>query len=58
MLEISATSARLVSAVPDQGWRVQAWQADGWLRADFSRDDDTSSCYVAWNGHPPTVQTT
>lgn len=58
VLEMTSTSARLVSAIPDQDWRVQAWQADGWLRVDFSRGDTTSSCFVTWNGHPPTVQTT
>ncbi|MCK9897734.1 hypothetical protein [Frankia sp. AgB32] len=51
-------SARLVSATPDPGWQVPAWQADGWLRVDFSHGGTTSSCFVTWNGHPPTVQTT
>ncbi|TVT07853.1 hypothetical protein FNH07_14865 [Amycolatopsis bartoniae] len=58
VLELGATSAKLVSATPETGWQVQAWQADGWLRVDFSRDGTTSSCFVTWNGHPPTVQTT
>jgi hypothetical protein len=58
VLEMAPASARLVSAIPDQDWRVQAWQADGWLRVDFSRGDTTSSCFVTWNGHAPTVQTT
>jgi hypothetical protein len=57
VLELDAASAKLVSATPDAGWRVQAWQADGWLRVDFSRDGTTSSCFVTWNGHPPMVQT-
>ncbi|WP_236791423.1 hypothetical protein [Amycolatopsis sp. GM8] len=58
VLELGAASAKLVSATPEAGWQVQAWQADGWLRVDFSRDGTTSSCFVTWNGHPPTVQTT
>jgi hypothetical protein len=58
VLEITATSARLVSATPETGWRVQTWAAAGWLRVAFSRDSTTSSCFVTWNGHPPTVQTT
>jgi hypothetical protein len=58
VLEMTATSARLVSATPQDGWRVQAWQADGWLRVDFSRDATTSSLFATWNGHPPSVQTT
>ncbi|ONH27520.1 hypothetical protein [Pseudofrankia asymbiotica] len=59
VLELTETSARLVSATPEPDWRVQAWEAEGWLRVDFSRDGAaTSSCFVTWNGHPPTVQTT
>ncbi|MDT3442942.1 MULTISPECIES: hypothetical protein [unclassified Pseudofrankia] len=59
VLEMTETSARLVSATPEPDWRVQAWEAEGWLRVDFSRDGAaTSSCFVTWNGHPPTVQTT
>ncbi|GAA5163060.1 hypothetical protein [Amycolatopsis dongchuanensis] len=58
VLELGATSAKLVSATPAEGWQVQAWQADGWLRVDFRRDGTTSSCFVTWNGHPPSVQTT
>jgi hypothetical protein len=57
-VELGTTSATLVSATPEAGWQVKAWQTDGWLRVDFSRDDKTSSCLVTWNGHPPTVQTT
>ncbi len=58
VLETTPASARLVSATPESGWQVQAWQGAGWLRVDFSRSGTTSSCFVTWNGHPPTVQTT
>ncbi|WP_041255132.1 hypothetical protein [Frankia sp. EAN1pec] len=58
VIETTDVSARLVSATPDVGWKVQAWQAEGWLRVDFSRDGRTSSCFVTWNGHPPSVQIT
>jgi len=58
VLELTETSARLVSAIPEAGWQMQTWQAEGWLRVDFSRDGSTSSCFVTWNGHPPAVQTT
>lgn len=58
VLEMTQTSARLVSATPEPGWQVQAWQATGWLRVDFSREGAASSCFVTWNGHPPSVQTT
>ncbi|HVV14054.1 hypothetical protein [Amycolatopsis sp.] len=58
VLQLTETDAKLVSATPEPGWQVQAWQADGWLRVDFSRDSTTSSCFVTWNGHPPAIQTT
>ncbi|MEX5633952.1 hypothetical protein [Parafrankia sp. FMc2] len=58
VIETTDVAARLVSAIPDVGWTVQAWQAEGWLRVDFSRDGRTSSCFVTWNGHPPSVQIT
>ncbi|MCK9900382.1 hypothetical protein MXD63_09885 [Frankia sp. Cpl3] len=58
VIETTEVSARLVSATPEPGWTVQAWQAEGWLRVDFSRDGRTSSCFVTWNGHPPSVQIT
>ncbi|KAA9154339.1 hypothetical protein FPZ12_032535 [Amycolatopsis acidicola] len=58
VLEMTDTYAKLVSATPEPGWQVQAWQADGWLRVDFSQNGTTSSCFVTWNGHPPAIQTT
>lgn len=58
MLDLGATSARLVSATPEPGWQVRTWQAEGWIRVDFDNRTSTSSCFVTWNGHPPAVQTT
>ncbi|MFD2420865.1 hypothetical protein [Amycolatopsis pigmentata] len=58
VLELGDTWARLISATPNPGWTMQNWQADGWLRVDFSNGTTTSSCFVTWNGHPPQVQTT
>jgi hypothetical protein len=55
VLAMTATSARLVSATPNPGYEVHAWRSDGWLRVDFAKDDQTSSLFVTWNGHPPTV---
>jgi hypothetical protein len=56
VLSVTATAARLVSAIPNPGYAVQTWRGDRWLRVDFTRGDSASSVVVAWNGHPPTVQ--
>jgi hypothetical protein len=58
VLRVSGTAATLVSATPDAGFRVQSWEADGWLRVDFSQDGTTrSSVFATWNGTPPDVRT-
>jgi hypothetical protein len=58
VLEERADSAELVSATPEPGWEMQVWHGDQWMRVDFS-DGGThiDSVFVAWNGHPPTVET-
>jgi hypothetical protein len=57
VLSMDDTSASLVSATPADGYGVQVWTEDGWLRVDFSAGDTTSTVIATWNGHPPTVQT-
>ncbi|WP_405017636.1 hypothetical protein OHV05_11800 [Kitasatospora sp. NBC_00070] len=57
VLDMQPTSAELVSATPDQGWQMQLWQGDQWLRVDFSKDGSTNSVFATWNGHHPDVQT-
>lgn len=59
VLDLSATSASLVSATPNAGWKMQLWASQpGWLRVTFTSDSGTaaSSVFCTWNGHPPTVQ--
>jgi hypothetical protein len=57
VLSMSDTSATLVSATPADGYAVQVWPEDGWLRVDFTSGDRTSTVIATWNGHPPSVQT-
>lgn len=57
-LDVTATSASLVSAVPDAGWAVQTWSGTDWLRVDFSSGSRVSSLIASWNGHPPSVTVT
>ncbi|MER5867710.1 hypothetical protein [Kitasatospora sp. NPDC002040] len=56
-LDVQATTAELVSATPDQGWKMDLWQGDKWLRVDFSKDGSTNSVFATWNGFHPEVQT-
>jgi len=59
VLRLSATQAHLISATPDDGFQVASWEADGWLRVDFSAAGTTrSSVFATWNGTAPTVRTT
>lgn len=58
VLRLGESSATLVTATPAAGHRVQTWEAEGWLRVDFSAGATTvSSVFATWNGHPPSVET-
>jgi len=58
VLRLTDQRAQLVSATPDQGFRVSSWEADGWLRVDFGVGGTTrSSVFATWNGTPPSVRT-
>jgi hypothetical protein len=57
-LQLTSNSAKLVSAVPDDGYSVQTWSGSGWLRVDFSSGPQVSSLIASWNGHPPSVTVT
>ncbi|WP_329487859.1 hypothetical protein OG618_14680 [Kitasatospora sp. NBC_01246] len=56
-LDIRPDNASLVSATPDPGWQMQVWNGPQWMRVDFTKGDQANSVFVAWNGHPPTVET-
>lgn len=59
VLDLGTSSASLVSATPDSGWRMQLWTGQpGWLRVTFTSASGTSasSLFCTWNGHPPAVQ--
>ncbi|MEU1124070.1 hypothetical protein ABZ371_10960 [Streptomyces sp. NPDC005899] len=57
VLELADDAAELVSATPEQGWSMQVWTTEQWIRVDFSDGAGaTVSVFCTWNGHPPTVQ--
>jgi len=57
-LDMTATSATLVTAVPNSGYSVQNWSGTDWLRVDFSSGTKVSSLIASWNGHAPAVSVT
>ncbi|MFB4315957.1 hypothetical protein [Actinomadura sp. 21ATH] len=56
VLELSARSARLVSATPDSGFQAKVWRRDGWLRVDLTDGTHGSAVFATWKDHPPLVQ--
>ncbi|MGP4000985.1 hypothetical protein [Streptomyces sp. 8N706] len=57
VFDLGRSSASLVSATPEAGWRMQVWKQPEWIRVDFTAGAETTSVFCTWNGHPPTVQT-
>ncbi|WP_342749567.1 hypothetical protein [Streptomyces alboverticillatus] len=57
VFDLGESSATLVSATPDEGWRMRVWKQSAWIRVDFVAGLRTTSVFVTWNGHPPQVQT-
>ena len=54
-LLVSASSAALVTAMPDSGFSVMTWSGTDWLRVDFSSGGQVSSLIASWYEHAPTV---
>ncbi|MEU8438612.1 hypothetical protein AB0F18_38145 [Streptomyces sp. NPDC029216] len=57
VFDLGTSSAALVSATPEAGWRVQVWKQDFWIRVTFTRDSREVSVFCTWHDHPPTVET-
>ncbi|KIF01522.1 hypothetical protein PL81_35115 [Streptomyces sp. RSD-27] len=57
VFDLGASSAALVSATPEAGWRVQVWKQDFWIRVTFTRDGREVSVFCTWHDHPPAVET-
>ncbi|MFE0043364.1 hypothetical protein [Streptomyces albireticuli] len=56
VFDLGESAATLVSATPDEGWRMRVWKQTAWIRVDFVAGERTTSVFVTWNGHPPHVQ--
>ena len=57
-LDVTPTSAQLVTAVPNIGDSVQTWSGTDWLRVDFSQGAQVSSLIASWYEHAPTITVT
>ncbi|MFI1013217.1 hypothetical protein [Streptomyces sp. NPDC020965] len=56
VFDIGETSAELVSATPNPGWRMEVWPEEWWIRVTFTKDGREVSVFCTWNALPPTVQ--
>ena len=56
-LQLTGNSAKLVSAVPDDGYSVQTWSA-ALAAGDSAPARRMSSLIASWNGHAPSVTVT
>ncbi|MFC9244490.1 hypothetical protein ACFT7S_10810 [Streptomyces sp. NPDC057136] len=57
VFELGSSSAKLVSATPEQDWSMQVWTNTTWIRVNFSDETGaTYSLFCTWNDHPPQVQ--
>ncbi|MFJ7156633.1 hypothetical protein ACIQUQ_17010 [Streptomyces sp. NPDC101118] len=57
VFDLGTTSAELVNATPDTGWRMQVWKQPTWIRVTFTRDGREMSVFCTWHDHPPLVET-
>ncbi|MEW1719442.1 hypothetical protein [Streptomyces sp. NPDC093109] len=55
-LDLGETSAELVSATPEAGWRMQVWTEPYWIRVTFTLDGREVSVFCTWHDHPPMVE--
>ncbi|WP_328970320.1 hypothetical protein [Streptomyces sp. NBC_00239] len=54
--DLGTSSARLLSATPAAGWRIQVWKQDFWIRVTFTRDDREVNVFCTWHDHAPTIE--
>ncbi|MFE0422842.1 hypothetical protein [Streptomyces sp. NPDC058953] len=53
VFDMGPTSAELVTATPNEGWRMQVWPESTYIRVTFTDDEREISVFAIWNGHPP-----
>lgn len=56
VLSLTADSAKLVSAMPESGYRTEVSRNIGWLRVDFISGQRWSSVIASWYQRAPTIE--
>ncbi|MEU3598505.1 hypothetical protein ABZ714_07190 [Streptomyces sp. NPDC006798] len=55
VFDMGPASAELVTATPNEGWRMQIWPESTYIRVTFTSDEREISVFAIWNGHPPRI---
>ncbi|MEV0778529.1 hypothetical protein ACIBLA_15550 [Streptomyces sp. NPDC050433] len=56
VFDLGDEAGELVSATPEDGWQMQVWKQDFWIRVTFTRDDREISVFCTWHDSAPRVQ--
>ncbi|MEW1545798.1 hypothetical protein [Streptomyces tsukubensis] len=53
LFDVGPASAELLSATPNEGWRMDVLEEPTYIRVTFTSDTREMSVFCIWNGHPP-----
>ncbi|QDY76866.1 hypothetical protein [Streptomyces qinzhouensis] len=53
LFDVGPASAELLSATPNEGWRMDVYKETTFIRVVFTSDTREISVFCIWNGHPP-----
>jgi len=56
-IAVTADDCRMVTATPNDGYRLGVWETATWIRVAFLREPHESSAFCTWNGTPPRLDT-
>ncbi|MET8507344.1 hypothetical protein ABZV60_22190 [Streptomyces sp. NPDC004787] len=56
VFDLGPSSAELVSATPESGWRMQVWKQASWIRVTFTKDSREISVFCLWHDSAPRVE--
>jgi hypothetical protein len=56
-IAVTADDCRMVTATPNEGYRLGVWETATWIRVAFLQEPHESSAFCTWNGTPPRLDT-
>ncbi|GAA4595739.1 hypothetical protein GCM10023194_66040 [Planotetraspora phitsanulokensis] len=56
-IAVTAHDCRMVTATPNDGYRLGVWETSTWIRVAFLQEPHESSAFCTWNGTPPRLET-